>query len=86
VTQNLLIRALALFAGIIVMWLSITYLTERRQRFGKHTIAGIFLLVSSLALFIEAATRVGEFGIVGGVMLLFGGLASALGHHQNEES
>ncbi|MEL6149560.1 MAG: hypothetical protein AAFV33_00350 [Chloroflexota bacterium] len=85
-SQNLLIRVLATVAAVIIMGLSVVYLTQRRKRFGTHTITGIFLLLSSAALLIEAFTLVGEFGLVGGVMLLFAGLASITGQSQDEES
>ncbi|MEM6280700.1 MAG: hypothetical protein AAF787_00790 [Chloroflexota bacterium] len=84
-SENFLMRALAALAAVIIMGLSVVYLTQRRQRFGTHTITGIFLLLSSAALLIEAVTLVGEFMLVGGVMLVFAGIASATGQNQNRE-
>ena len=68
--------------GLVALTVGTLDMTQRRSEdtSPRIAVAGIFLVFSGLALLAEAWTNVGEFGLVGGVMLIFAGLAAAFGY------
>ncbi len=77
---DVVLRLFAAVVGVIVLALGTASMARRRAASTEPRIpvAGLFTVMSGIALLAEAWVLVGEFGLIGGVMLVFAGAASAV--------
>lgn len=81
-SRELLLRILIALIGIFFVTNGARELARRQSR---PDVAGFFSMLGGGALLIEALTLIGEFGVVGGVMILSAGIASAFRISQQED-